>query len=193
MNNNKRYWIIAGLVALLVLTGYLNYRLNLPDENAPTEEALAPVELPEQAAAIEQPMQIEVDGNPVPQVPAQESMAQSSAGYFTAFRTNRELMRAKEFEVLESIINDANTDSERIGEAQAQKLSLVTCMEQEMIIESLIKAKGFSDAAATIQKGSVNIVVDKETLTDAEAAQIFDIAMRESGEKPENIKVMPKS
>lgn len=193
MNNNKRYWIIAGLVALLVLTGYLNYRLNLPDENAPTEEALAPVELPEQAAAIEQPMQIEVDGNPVPQVPAQESMAQSSAGYFTAFRTNRELKRAKEFEVLESIINDANTDSERIGEAQAQKLSLVTCMEQEMIIESLIKAKGFSDAAATIQKGSVNIVVDKETLTDAEAAQIFDIAMRESGEKPENIKVMPKS
>lgn len=193
MNNNKRYWIIAGLVALLVLTGYLNYRLNLPDENAPTEEALAPVELPEQAAAIEQPMQIEVDGNPVLQVPAQESMAQSSAGYFTAFRTNRELMRAKEFEVLESIINDANTDSERIGEAQAQKLSLVTCMEQEMIIEGLIKAKGFSDAAATIQKGSVNIVVDKETLTDAEAAQIFDIAMRESGEKPENIKVMPKS
>ena len=74
---------------------------------------------------------------------------------------------------------------------KAQKLALVNNMEKEFTIESLIRAKGFRDAAVTFHGGSVNVVVDCETLTDEQVAQILDIVQRETGESAENVKVIP--
>ena len=194
--NRKKYMVIAGLVVLLVLTGYLNYRLNLADENGeePVEEVMAPMGEPlpappidEAPMAAEPAMQIEVGVDS-----GQEVMSMSSAGFFATFRTDRDRTRTKEIEVLDSIIASAGTSSEQIDDAQAQKLSIVDSMEKEMTVENMIKAKGFSDAAVTIHKGSVNAVIDKPALSEAEVAQVLDICVRETGESVENIKIMPR-
>ena len=62
-------------------------------------------------------------------------------------------------------------------------------MEKELTVESLLKAKGFSDAAVTLHAGSVNVILSAESLTDEQVAQVLDIVMRETGEGAENIKV----
>ena len=63
-------------------------------------------------------------------------------------------------------------------------------MEAEFSAESMIRAKGFSDAAVTFHKGSVNVVIAAEELSSEEVAKILDIVKRETGEKTENIKIM---
>ncbi len=194
--NRKKYMVIAGLVVLLVLTGYLNYRLNLADvdEGEPAEEVMAPMGEPlpappisEEPVAVEPAMQIEVGIEP-----SIEASSMSSAGFFATFRTDRDRTRTKEIEVLDGIIASTNTSSEQIADAQAQKLSIVDSMEKEMTVENMIKAKGFSDAAVTIHKGSVNAVIDKPALSEAEVAQVLDICVRETGEDVGNIKIMPR-
>ena len=109
--------------------------------------------------------------------------------YYTAFRETRNSTREREMEYLESILSNESTDDETQKEVFEQKTAIVECMEKELLIESQIKAKGFSDCAVTFHKGSCNIIVDADELTDAQTAQILDIAMRETGEPAENIKV----
>lgn len=112
--------------------------------------------------------------------------------YFAVFKANRDATREKELEYLSEMIADENTDSDTKTSAQEQKLALIDAMEKEMVIEGLLQAKGFKGVAVTVKKGSVNIVVDRESMSDTEIAQILDIAITETGEPAENIKVLKK-
>ncbi len=58
-----------------------------------------------------------------------------------------------------------------------------------MTIESLLKAKGFADAAVTLHEGSVNVVLSAETLTDEQVAQVLDIILRETDAGAEDVKI----
>ena len=98
--------------------------------------------------------------------------------------------RSLEIEYLDEIIAASANDSETLKDATEQKLRLVANMEAEFSAESMIRAKGFSDAAVTFHKGSVNVVIATEELSSEEVAQILDIVKRETGEKTENIKIM---
>ena len=87
------------------------------------------------------------------------------------------------------MIVEQGADAETLADAQQQKLNIVNFMEKELTVESLLKAKGFNDAAVTLHAGSVNVILSTESLTDEQVAQILDIVMRETGEGAENIKV----
>jgi len=63
-------------------------------------------------------------------------------------------------------------------------------MEKEFAIESMIKAKGFEDAAVTFHAGTVNVVVKSSELEESQVAQILDIVQGQTGEPAKNIKVM---
>ena len=122
-----------------------------------------------------------------------DTLETSAAGedYFESFRTERESVRELEIGYLDEIIATSASDAVTLADAQAQKLALVNNMETEFTIESLIRAKGFADAAVTFHGGSVNVIVDCETLSDEQVAQILDIVQRETGESAENVKVIP--
>lgn len=126
---------------------------------------------------------------------AQENVsAASSSGvlqqmnFFDSFRNERDSTRAQEIAYIDSII-EQGADAETMADAQQQKLSIVDHMEKEMTIESLLKAKGFTDAAVTLHTGSVNVILSAETLSDEQVAQVLDIIVRETGEKTENVKI----
>jgi stage III sporulation protein AH len=173
MKDKKKTWIaVIALVLLLIAAFYVNYRLNAAkDENEPT-------------IAGENPEDILI--NPSDTVSA-------GAEYFTTVREQRDELRKDEFEYLDAMINDENAKPEAQASAQAEKLELVARMEKEFTIESMLKAKGFKDAAVFFHAGSVNVIVDSETLTEEQVAQILDIVLRETGEKAENVKVSPKN
>lgn len=119
-----------------------------------------------------------------------EVLAQTDGDYYEAFRKEREDTRNLELDYLDEIIEASASDSETLEDAQAQKLALVAQMEKEFTIENLIRAKGFSDAAVTFHQGAVSVVVDCETLSTEQAAQILEIVQNETGESAENIKVI---
>ena len=172
MMSKKKYFIFAGLIALLILTGYLNYTFN---NNQPANVATGGQTEEEQLGE------------------ETETSAGTTASFFETFRTERETSRSQEIAYLDAIISNTETDADTLKEAQEQKLSISKAMEMEVTIEGLLKAKGFEDAVVTIHTGSINVVIAKEELSDAEVAQILDVVKAESGEKSENIKIIPKA
>jgi len=163
----KKYGVLIGLVGILALAVVINVRAN-------RDKASVPSATPAQAISIQNNSNI--------------SMAQDE-DFFAAFRADRENTRAKELEYLETIMLMEQTDAETLADAQAQQMDIVKHMEAEFTVESLLKAKGFTDAAVTFHTGAVNIVVKGESLTEQQAAQILDIVCRETGEDAENVKI----
>jgi stage III sporulation protein AH len=116
------------------------------------------------------------------------SVVTAQASFFESFRTDREKTRAEEIKYLDTII-EQGADAETLADAQQMKLSIVENMEKEMTIESLLKAKGFADAAVTLHSGSINVILSAESLSEEQVAQVLDIILRETGESAENVKV----
>jgi stage III sporulation protein AH len=161
----KKQWIFVGLVVLLCVTGLVNYYFS---------EAIGG-----QKAVV-----------------ANESKVTTEVklSYYATFRADRKLARDQEIAYLDSVIADKKTDAGTIKKAQEQKLALVKAIETEMTVEGLIKAKGYSECVVTIRSGSVNVIVENtDKLTSTQAAQIFEIVRLETGEKSENIKIMPRN
>ena len=119
----------------------------------------------------------------------QAKSGEEPENYFESFRQERSETRALEIEYLDEVIETSASDVETLADAQEQKLALVENMEKEFTVESLIKAKGFEDAAVTFHSGSVNVIVDCAELDESQVAQILDIVMRETGESAANITV----
>ncbi|PWL41600.1 MAG: hypothetical protein DBY42_05850 [Bacillota bacterium] len=172
----KRHWVFLGLVAALCLTGIINMRLNsITGETQPI--ALKPSETPTQEQQSEE-----------------GAATSASANFFTNYRAERTATRDKEMTYLNEIIGSEKTDAETLKDAQEQKMALTTAMEKELLVEGLIKAKGFTDCIVTVQNNSVNVVVDNtEALTSAQASQIMEIVRRETGVAAEDIKILPKN
>lgn len=187
----KRHWVFIGLVGLLFTTAFINYTFNTQSGDI-NQIALKPTPTP-QLEESQSPSTGGTDGSET-QEGGDDVTTNASSTYFTNFRAERTANREKEIGYLDAIISDKNSDQDTISDAQDQKLALVAAMEKEVTIEGLVKAKGFKDCVVTIQKGTVNVVVDNdEELTQEQAAQILEIARRESGEDVENIKILPKN
>ena len=109
---------------------------------------------------------------------------------FADFRTERERVRTQELTSIDSIINNENTDTQTLAEAQKMKLELTDTMEKELLIEGLLKAKGFEDAVITISDTAVNVIVKHKDLTKQQVAQVLEIVLREAGDiSAENVKI----
>lgn len=169
----KKHWILAGLVLLLAVTGIVNFAVN----SAVTEEPPIAVITPEPS-----------------EEPSQHTGAYAGLNYYTLFRKDRASTREIEIQILDEIINDENTDEETLQEAQHQKLALVDAMEKELLIEGLIKAKGFSECVVTMTGNSVNVVVENDKpLTSNQAVQIMEIVRRETGAAADDILIIPRN
>ncbi len=115
----------------------------------------------------------------------------TTVGYFQTYRTTRESTRDQEMLYYDAIIaNDSSTD-EAVKNAEKAKLALISQMEQELVVEGLIKAKGFEDCVISISDLNVNAVVKAEELSSTEVAQIVAVIQSQLKTSIENIKIIP--
>lgn len=100
--------------------------------------------------------------------------------YVASVQLSREQTRAKNRETLQAII-----DSENVEEAQKQSaidsmVQLTETAEKETAAEALLAAKGYDNSIVYINEDSVDVVINRETLSDAERAQVEDIVKRKT-------------
>lgn len=105
----------------------------------------------------------------------------------SAAKLLKEQTRAKNQEVLESIVNNAALDSVQKEEAVEDMVEFTRRSEMEMEAEILLSAKGFTETVVSIGENNVDVVVCLEELTDAHLAQIMDIVTRKTGVSAENV------
>lgn len=115
-----------------------------------------------------------------------------TSSYFQTYRSDRESTRDQEMLYYDAIIASESSSEEAVKNAQSAKLSLVNQMEKELVVEGLIKAKGFEDCVITISDNNVNAVVKASSLTSTQVAQIVSVIQTElTSVNLANIKIIP--
>lgn len=117
---------------------------------------------------------------------SEEEKDTESQGTFKERRAALELERNKLISTLDSTISHSSSDAEKTN-ASSEKERILTSMETELAIESLIKTKNLPDSFVLITESSVNVTVDKQELDTNTVAKICDIVMRETGRSADRI------
>jgi len=101
--------------------------------------------------------------------------------FFSTYRTDRELTRSQELLYLDAILSSQTSSADAKAVAENKKVELVKTMELELVIEGLIKAKGFDDVIVTNTTSNVNVIVKSTELSTSEVAQIVSIIQEQTG------------
>ena len=122
-----------------------------------------------------------------------ETQQMAATDVFAVFKEERTTAREQELRYIESVVESAETDDITKAQAQAQKLTIAANMENELLTEGLIKTGLGVQAVVTITEDAVNVVVDKEELSETEVTRIADIIKKHTEVRAEHIKIMPKA
>lgn len=119
----------------------------------------------------------------------------ATANYFTEYRTEHTKTLNEQILRLDGIISDAESDSQTKEEALRTKLRLTEIVEKELYLESLIKAKGYTNTVVMIGTDSdnVTVVVEDKNFTTDDAVCIYTVLAEEIKTSPENVRIFPLS
>ena len=112
--------------------------------------------------------------------------------YFEEVRATINMDRNQIISMLTDVIEEAPDGSAEKNNATQQKLKIINYMNTEKVVENLIKNKGFADALVLITDNSVNVMVNKQEITQSDVAKICDIVMRETGRNASQIVIQSK-
>ncbi len=205
----KNQVIISALVVMIAAAGYLNYidstggvsevmvtdegELALGDDVAFTDEDTAIASDSEETTAESAESETGKEKEAANPDSGEAVFVNSSqdSSYFVQAKLDREQSRSKQKDMLNEMLNSEKINDEQKNEVTTAMLQIQQRIEKETAAESMIKAKGFGDVYVRIDDDTVDVVVDKAELTDAEIAQIEDIVKRKTGVSADKIRITP--
>jgi len=180
----KKNQIVLTLLAVMIaVAGYLNY---IGRESVPKADANTTItDISEQDVMAENQSATANGENGDNESKAQPGEAVFTSGtnvveFMTEVSLNKEQTRARNKETLLEIVNNEVVSEEQKQHAIDTMVQMTTIAEKENATETLLKTKGFENAVVSITDGSVDVVIGKTSLTDAERAQIEDIVKRKT-------------
>ena len=117
----------------------------------------------------------------------------TTANYFTTYRAERTATRNEELVQLDSVIALYEEGEEKYEEATGMKMEIVAAMEQELVLENMVKSLGFSDAVVSVSTGSdnVNVFINSAELNYDTALSIYNMLKNETGFVAGTVIIMP--
>lgn len=117
----------------------------------------------------------------------------TSTAYFSEYKAQRSSSRNEQILQLDKIIAEAEDGSEVKETALTQKMQLTALTEQELRLETLIKAYGYEEVVVTMNLDSPNVsVVVKDTEFDqADAVKIYSVLTQDNEVDAENVNIIP--
>ena len=110
--------------------------------------------------------------------------------YFAEAKLSRKKSRDEAVQSIKNMLQDSALSEEQKSELAVQAAEIIKAMESESNIESLIKAKGFSECMVYIGDQQVNVVVKTPGLLVDEVAQIRDILLAQTHVTVDNIAIV---
>lgn len=197
--------VVTALAVMIAAAGYLNFQESRLSEGSQT--ALQLTEEGDVAALVDYAaLPDDVDTAELTLDPITAEVAQTTgdgaavyvsantgtltdSGYFAEAKLDREQSRAKQKDLLTDMLNNENISQEQKEKCTENMMQLQERIEKETAAEAMIEAKGFQEAYVRMDEDTVDVVVDKESLTDAEVAQIEDIVKRKTGYDASKIRI----
>ena len=117
----------------------------------------------------------------------------TTSNYFTTYRAERTATRSEELVQLDSVIALYEVGEEKYEEATQMKMEIVESMEQELVIENMVRSLGFSDAVVSVstQSENVNVFINSAELNYDTALSIYNMLKKETGIVAGNVIIMP--
>ena len=105
-----------------------------------------------------------------------DASTQEDESYFAIATLDRRQAREEALAVLQLVVESEDATTEEKEQAQQSISRIAEEIEMEANVETLIRAKGFSDCVAVISNGKANVIVaTPETLLPNQLAQIKEI------------------
>lgn len=124
-------------------------------------------------------------------ISSEQVVPAASPDFFIEYRLERDKIRSERSDLLRESIKNAKSEDAR-QKAQDTMIKMVVDKQRETEIESLIKARGFSDVLVFIKDNSVSAVVKTTSLSREEVVQVAEIISRVAGVKAEDITISAK-
>ncbi len=115
--------------------------------------------------------------------------SKTAEDYFAEAKLNRQKAQDDAVDMVKDILEDATASEAAKTEAIAQASKIANIIQQQSNVESLIKAKGFSDCLVFIQNSECSVVVSGQELNDTLAITIKDIVNGQTGILADKIKI----
>lgn len=181
MKINKKQIVFLSLSLVVCIAVYLNWRY-LDNVNIGNKNEIISVgnESGDESK----------DGKVLGQAQLVETVAKDVDAYFTECRLNKQQTRDEALELLKSVAQSEESASETKEKANNDMVTMAKSTDIESTVESLIKAKGFSDCMVYIGDEAVNVVVATNGLDEAQAAQINELVISETGRDASCIKIV---
>ncbi|HEX2986409.1 MAG TPA: SpoIIIAH-like family protein [Caproiciproducens sp.] len=190
MTMGKRQLVLAALIVALGAAVYLNWQFQ------GNNQLLATNALTSASSRTYGEAQL-VEGSAVSGAPKTSSSASSSVktsaatdSYFSQAQLARRQARDTAVELVEKIVTDTKSGDAAKKEAVDKAAVIANNTIKETNIETLIKAKGFSDCLVFLQNNECSVVVKTKDTSQNNAIVIKDIVSGQSGVPYDKIKIV---
>ncbi len=112
--------------------------------------------------------------------------------YFSTSKLEREKMYSQMLQSYQKILENTNISAEQKAISQQEVSKINDTKNAIMIAENLLSTKGFTNSVIFVNDASVSIVVEADTLSTEQIAQIQNIISRELKAEIENIHISNK-
>lgn len=113
--------------------------------------------------------------------------------FFETSRLDRQTTRDYEIAELNQIINmEGDEYAEARQNALVKKQKIVDAMETELLLETLLKAQGYSDVLVTVNANSdnVSVIVDKDELAREDTVRIYNIIATQASISHDYVRIL---
>ncbi|MBR1481628.1 MAG: SpoIIIAH-like family protein [Ruminococcus sp.] len=176
MKFQKRHIITAAILLALGAAVYVNWQFNSTAASTPKELGAASYV---NATVASQDEAIET-----------AALSKEQRNYFATERTKRQATQDKVIDEAKEVFDIENADEAEISEAQKNVERMLRIFTVQDSIESIIKAKGFSECMCYISDEGVTIIVPESELNDAAAMIIDDAVISHYDVSFENISIV---
>lgn len=183
MKIGKRHVILAGLVLALGAAVYLNWQF------APTENFVLPTK--SSSVSDSELGKAEFVSANVSE-DAQQTIANTSNDLLAESRLNRQTARDTVLDELEKQLEAVSTDATLKAQALESRTNHVNNIQLENTVETLIKAKGFTDCMVFINDDKVTVLLlESDDLTSEKISIVTEIITGQTGADISNITITP--
>ncbi|MEG0770800.1 MAG: SpoIIIAH-like family protein [Clostridia bacterium] len=191
MKFGKRQILIVSLTFVVCLAVFLNWKYSdVLTQKVPNNEKVLGETLLVDNKVPETPKTNEPEEKPE-EKPEENSLKKTESEYFIKAKLNRKQTRDEAITTLKTLVDNSKSDKAVKDKASSEILSMSTAMEREGKIENLINSKGFENSLALVSSDSATIIIQKESLTDAEIVIIKDIVANETKLRASKISIIP--
>ena len=177
MKFKRKYVVFAALTLALGAAVYVNWQFNSFSNQSPKELGAASYVNATVSASADEARQTSV-------------LSGEQQSFFSSERVKRQSTQDKVIDEAKAIIEDESSSEEELSEAQRSAVQMLKNFTIQDSIESLIRAKGFSDCICCISEDGVSVIVPNDELNDGSALIIDDAVTSHYKVDYENISIV---